>query len=263
MTGMGFGGRPRARTTLDPEQVGHEAADRALALHGARQPDEPPLSRRARPVRGRELRVDHRPHAVRRRGAARPLAVRRTRGRADRRARPSGWSTTACTRRASRRRRSTARGSPQQTHPADRGRRAAHLPVRHLHGATRPGATRPATASAAPTARRRRWRASNLLVAPGEASADGPAEGRRRRALRDGRGRAALRREPGLGQLLGGRHRAPDPRRRAGRAGARDDDRLGPRRRCSQGGASGPARRPAGSRSGAACKAPGRCWCAR
>ena len=37
MTGMGFG-VGRGPEQLDPEQVGHEAADRALALHGARQP---------------------------------------------------------------------------------------------------------------------------------------------------------------------------------------------------------------------------------
>ena len=37
MTGMGFG-VGRGPDQLDPEQVGHEAADRALALHGARQP---------------------------------------------------------------------------------------------------------------------------------------------------------------------------------------------------------------------------------
>jgi PmbA protein len=37
MTGMGFA-VGRGPDELDPEQVGHEAADRALALHGARQP---------------------------------------------------------------------------------------------------------------------------------------------------------------------------------------------------------------------------------
>jgi PmbA protein len=37
MTGMGFG-VGRGPDQLDPEQVGREAADRALALHGARQP---------------------------------------------------------------------------------------------------------------------------------------------------------------------------------------------------------------------------------
>ncbi len=38
MTGMGFG-VGRGPDELDPEQVGHEAADRALAMHGARQPE--------------------------------------------------------------------------------------------------------------------------------------------------------------------------------------------------------------------------------
>ncbi|HZO59795.1 MAG TPA: TldD/PmbA family protein [Solirubrobacterales bacterium] len=38
MTGMGFA-VGRGPDDLDPEQVGHEAADRALALHGARQPE--------------------------------------------------------------------------------------------------------------------------------------------------------------------------------------------------------------------------------
>ncbi len=37
MTGMGFA-VGRGPDALDPEQVGHEAADRALALHGATQP---------------------------------------------------------------------------------------------------------------------------------------------------------------------------------------------------------------------------------
>ena len=37
MTGMGFG-VGRGPDQLDPEQVGREAADRAIALHGARQP---------------------------------------------------------------------------------------------------------------------------------------------------------------------------------------------------------------------------------
>jgi PmbA protein len=38
MTGMGFA-VGRGPDELDPEQVGHEAADRALAMHGARQPE--------------------------------------------------------------------------------------------------------------------------------------------------------------------------------------------------------------------------------
>jgi PmbA protein len=38
MTGMGFG-VGRGPDDLDPEQIGREAADRALALHGARQPE--------------------------------------------------------------------------------------------------------------------------------------------------------------------------------------------------------------------------------
>ena len=38
MTGMGFA-VGRGPDEIDPEQVGHEAADRALSLHGARQPE--------------------------------------------------------------------------------------------------------------------------------------------------------------------------------------------------------------------------------
>ena len=37
MTGMGVG-VARGPESLDPEAIGHEAADRAVALHGARQP---------------------------------------------------------------------------------------------------------------------------------------------------------------------------------------------------------------------------------
>ena len=67
--------------------------------------------------------------------------------------------------------------------------------------------------------------ASNLIVAPGELSfAELLARGRRRRS-RHRRRRAALRRQPGLGRLLGRRLRAGDPRRRAGRATARVHDR--------------------------------------
>jgi PmbA protein len=38
MTGLGFG-TARGPNELDPEAIGHEAADRALSLHGARQPE--------------------------------------------------------------------------------------------------------------------------------------------------------------------------------------------------------------------------------
>ena len=111
---------PGRRST--PRRSAHEAADRALALHGARQPTQPPLPGRARPLRRGELRLGDRPDAVGRRGPARPLAVRRQGGRADRRSRaaagrrrprPGGPRDRAVRR----------RGRSAAAHRADRGRR--------------------------------------------------------------------------------------------------------------------------------------------
>ena len=206
MTGMGFA-VGRGPDELDPEQVGREAADRALALHGARQPE----SRRCPVVLDPHVAASFASiigaHAVGGRRPAGPLAVRRARGRADRgaglparRRRPAPRGPRD---RAVRRRR---RGPAD--HAADRGRRAAHLPVRHLHG-QQGGARldRQRRARLVPDAARR-WPPSNLRVAAGRRQRRDLLKAGRRRPLRDGRGGAALRREPGFRQLLRGRHRA-------------------------------------------------------
>ena len=89
MTGTGLRGCPRAGCTRT--RAGRAGGGRPRARAARRAPArEPALSRGAGPVRGGELRGDHRRHAVGRRGAARALAVRGQGGRADRRTRPSG-----------------------------------------------------------------------------------------------------------------------------------------------------------------------------
>ena len=259
MTGMGFA-VGRGPDELDPEQVGHEAADRALALHGARQPEsrrcpvvlDPFVAASFASIIGGTLSAD----AVQR---GRSLFAGREGEQiaapafrlVDDGLHPEGLATAPF----------DGEGVAQQTTAADRGRRAAHLPVRHLHGATRRGRELDRQRRArAPTGRRPRSALQPARRA-GRRERRRPAEGGGRRPLRDGRERAALRRQPGLGQLLRGRHRAADPGRGAGRAGARDDDRLRPRgdaARVSR----GPPRRPAGCRSGAASRRRP-CSCAR
>ena len=138
MTGLGveLGRDPGA---LDPEAIGAEAADRALALVGARQPE----SRRCPVVldafvaasfvgfigsmlsaeavqRGRSLFADREGDEI----ADTALAL------TDDADRPRGPVERAVRR----------RGLGQPAHAADRGRPAAHLPVRRPHGA--PGGPR-------------------------------------------------------------------------------------------------------------------------
>ena len=125
MTGLGVGSAATP-AALDPEAIGAEAAERALALVGARQPE----SRRCPVVLDAFVAASFvgfiGGDALGRRRAARPLAVRRA-------ARARRWPTPAL--RAGRRRhrpggpgaarRSTARASPTPAHAADRGRPAA------------------------------------------------------------------------------------------------------------------------------------------
>ena len=101
----------RGPEALDPEAVGAEAADRAVALHGARQPEsrrcpvvlDPYVAASFASIIGGTLSARRRP--------ARPLAVRGQGGRADRRpAAPAGRRRPRA-RRGSRRLRSTARAS--------------------------------------------------------------------------------------------------------------------------------------------------------
>ena len=246
----------RGPDELDPEAVGHEAADRALALHGARQPAEPPLPGGARPVRRGELRLDHRRHAVGRRRPARPLAVRRHGGRADRRAGASGSSTTACDPEGLATAPFDGEGVAQQrtpliedgvlrtylfdTYTADKAERES---TGNGDARLLPDAARPCRLDQPARRPRRRERPTELLAAAGDG------------LYVMGVSRAALGRQPDLGQLLRGRHGTADPGRRAGRAGARDDDRLGPRVDAA-GRSSGPRERPAGCPFGGSVQAP-------
>jgi PmbA protein len=132
MTGMGFG-VGRGPDDLDPGHVGREAADRALALHGARQPEsrrcpvvlDPFVAASFASIIGRTLSAD----AVQR---GRSLFADRE---GERIASPAfrltddGVHPEGCDRALRR------RGGRPADDAADRGRCAAHLPVRRLHGA--------------------------------------------------------------------------------------------------------------------------------
>ena len=83
--GVGHGPRPRRARPRGDRRGGGRARARARRRAPAR---EPPLPGRARRVRGGVVRRLHRRDAVRRRGAARPLAVRRA-------ARARRWPTPA------------------------------------------------------------------------------------------------------------------------------------------------------------------------
>ena len=155
MTGLGVG-MGRDPGELDPEAIGAEAAERALALVGARQPREPPLPGGAGRVRRGVVHRLHRRDDLRRRGAARPLAVRRSRGGrgrgpgapARRRRHRAGGAVERPLRR---------RGHAHALHAADRGRPPARLSVRLAHRRARRAARPPATRAAARTGRPRRW----------------------------------------------------------------------------------------------------------
>ena len=227
MTGLGVGiGRDPA--ALDAEAIGAEAAERALALVGARQPE----SRRCPVVLDAFVAasfigfigVD----AVRRRGPARPLAVRRARGRGGRRpcapARRRRHRPRGPVERALRR-----RGRADAPDRADRGRAPARLPVRLAHRAEGGRAT---TGNASRGSYRtppsvghdepgRRARRAAIWPAWWQRGRRGP--------LRDRRRRPPFGRQPGVRNLLGGRVRTPDRERRAGQACARDDNRQRPR----------------------------------
>ena len=141
-------------------------------------------------------------------------------------------------------------GVPRRRTALIEGGRAAHLPLRHLHGQPRAAPPRPATPAAAATARLPSVSPSNLVVAPGDARLRGAAGRGGGGRLRHRRRRPALRRQPGHRRLLGRRLGPGDPRRRAGRAGARVHDRQRPGRDAAAPSAP-PARRPAGSPSAA------------
>ena len=155
MTGLGVGlGRDPA--ALDPEAIGDEAAERALALVGARQPE----SRRCPVVLdafvAASLHRLHRLDAVRRRGAARPLAVRRPRGRRGRRRRAARSPTTATDPEGPASAPFDGEGSPTRRTPLIEDGRLLTLPVRRAHGAQGGPRHDRQRRAAAPTARRRR-----------------------------------------------------------------------------------------------------------
>ena len=209
MTGLGVG--LAATRGLDAEAIGDEAADRALALVGARQP----ASRRCPVVLDAFVAAAFvgfiGGDAVGRRRPARALAVRRPRGRGGgvarvhahrRRRRPRRPRQRALRRRGRR---------PAGARP-DRGRAAPHAscstraprarPGGH-HGQRGPRLLPLAALGRAPTtscSSRATATSTSLLAAAG----DGP--------LRDRRRGPALGRQPRLRHLLRGRHRAARPR---------------------------------------------------
>ena len=155
MTGLGVGmGRSPSRA----RPGGHRRrGGRARAGPGGRAPaGEPPLPGGPGRVRGGLLHRLHRLDAVGGRRPARPLAVRRPRGR-------GGGRPGAEARRRRHRQRGTGqrpvrrRGRADAPHRPDRGRPPARLPLRLAHRAQGRVARAPATPAAAPTARRRRW----------------------------------------------------------------------------------------------------------
>ena len=155
MTGLGVG-MGRDPGELDPEAIGAEAAERALALVGARQPE----SRRCPVVldafvaasfvgfigsmlsadavqRGRSLFAGREGEEV-----ADP-ALRLADDGTD----PDGPASAPF----------DGEGTPTAPHRPDRGRPPARLPLRLAHRAQGRARDAPATRAAARTARRRRW----------------------------------------------------------------------------------------------------------
>ena len=136
-TGLGFG-LARGPDGLDPEAIGREGAERAVAMIGAGKPRLARLPGRPRPHRRRQLR---RPDRRRRWAPTRCSAgARRSPSGSARRSPsealvlhddgldPEGLGLGA---------RSTARASRARRTALIEGGTPAHLPLRHLHGASR------------------------------------------------------------------------------------------------------------------------------
>ncbi len=147
--------RPRARAgrarPAGDRRRGRAARARARRRSAAGQP---PLSGGVRRVRGRELHRLHRRDAVRRRRAARPLAVRRQGGRGDR----LGRAASGRRRHGPRRPRQLAvrrRGLPAQAQQPDRGREARSPSCSTRAPRARADAPPRGAPAAAHTARRR------------------------------------------------------------------------------------------------------------
>ena len=150
------------------EAIGHEAADRALALHGARQPAsrrcpvvlDPYVAASFASTIGGTLSAD----AVQR---GRSLFAGKEGERDRRRASrlfddgldPEGLATAPF----------DGEGMPQQRTPLIEEGTLRDVPLRHLHGAPRERAST-GNGRAAPTARRRRLAPTNLLVDAGRRS---------------------------------------------------------------------------------------------
>ena len=127
----GHGPLPRRARPRGDRRRGRRAGARA---RGRAPAGEPPLPGRAGRVRGRVVHRLHRLDALRRRRAARPLAVRRPRGRGG------GGPRAAPRRRRHRSRRAgqralRRRGREHTADRPDRGRTPARLPLRLAHRA--------------------------------------------------------------------------------------------------------------------------------
>ena len=243
MTGMGVG-LGRDPEALDPEEIGSEAAERAVALVGARQPS----SRRCPVVldsfvaasflgfigamlsadavqRGRSLFAGREGDEV-----ADPAVVL-----ADDGAVPDGPASAPF----------DGEGSPTRRTPLIEDGRLSGF----LYDARTARRARP------PHHRQRRPRLVPVAAGRGHHEPRGRARhGRSRRARAHGRrralchrgGRAALGGQPGVRHLLGGRLGAPDRGWAAGRTGPRDDHRQRPREH-AHGGARGRLPGPLGA----------------
>ncbi len=201
--------RPRARPgrARPGGRIGGEAADRALALRGARRPDEPPLPGGARRVRGGVVRGLHRRDAVRRRRPARALAVRRA-------ARATRWPTPAFVARRRRPPRPTARPASPFDGEGSATRRTPLIEAGKLAGYLYDARTARKDGT-----RHHRQRGARLVPVAAVRGDDEPAGGAGRRQtlaelfaeagdgpVRDRRRRPALRRQPRVRHLL---RRAP------------------------------------------------------
>ena len=225
-TGLGVG-LARGPAGLDPEAIGREGAERAGGDDRRRQAGlarcpvvlDPTVAASFVGLIGGALGAD----AVQR---GRSLFAERLGEEIAGEA--FGWSTTASTPTGFATAPFDGEGVAAAAHGADRGRPPAHLPLRHLHGAPRRRRARPATAGAAAIARRRGVSASNLVVAPGEREPRRAARARPATASTSRRRRAALRRQPDLRRLLGGRDGTAIRGGELAEPRARGDDRVGP-----------------------------------
>ena len=169
MTGLGMGlGRDpgRARRRGDRRRGGRQGA----GARGRAPAAEPPLPGGARRVRGRLVRRLHRGDALRRRRAARPLAVRRARGRGGGRARRSCWSTTARTPTGPASAPFDGEGSATRRTPLIEGGRARRLPLRRAHRPQGRPRRPPRNAGRGSYRSPPSVGTTNLLVEPGEAT---------------------------------------------------------------------------------------------